>query len=53
MKHIGVRLSNNFYMYIAIDPDNGDNEVIIEVKDSEGNKIVVQGYILFDEGEVI
>lgn len=53
MKKIGVRLSNNFYIFIAIDPDSGDNEVLIEIKDNEGNKIIVPGDIVFGEGEVI
>lgn len=45
MKYIGVRLSNNFYILIAIDPDNGENYVIIELKDNEGNITTIDGEI--------
>ena len=49
MFEAGIRFNEYLFVKFGFDPDNGDMPVIAELIDSEGEKHVVTGVVVWDE----
>lgn len=49
MCEAGIRFTNNVYVKFILDPDNGDMNVMFELIDSDGNKHIITGAVVWDE----
>ena len=49
MCEAGIRFTNGIYVKFILNPDNGDMNVMVELIDSDGNKIIITGTVAWDE----
>lgn len=51
MLEVGARFANNLYAKLALDLDNGDAFVTVEIITDEGVVNTITGQVTWDEGE--
>lgn len=51
MLEFGARFSDNFYVKVGIDPDDGSNNFVVVETIAEGETVVLTGTITWDEDD--